>query len=527
MPTLDTISAVQVEEVFKRDDIRGIFPTELNAELVARCGQAFAAQLVRRTGSRPTVAVGHDARLSSPELAQACMRGILAGGGEPVFLGLVSTEQIYFTVGAEAERFAGGAMITASHNPPEYNGIKFVYSGARPLGTTDLDELQAYVSARLAKPACLREPTRLDELVREDVGEAYARMMLELSGWQNRPNTSETLLTVVVDAGNGVGWHAFEPIAKTLRKKGIRVLEKNGVPDGNFPTGNVPNPLLPEFVEALGKMVREEQADLGVGFDGDGDRAGFVDSEGLEITGSQILVLVGRKMCKKRTGRKLILRNICCSQLVLDKLLPLPGVKVLDTPVGHGKIKQLMRHPSLTDDVVFAGEHSGHYFYPEFFHVDSGTLTALQMITIALEMKSQSIDLTRELAQWREKYAWSGELNAVFKDLDDPQKTIGALVGEYVADAMRRVEIRLDPKLGLDRAFSSETPYNLETISSSDLKYEFRGSDNGWWFVVRPSGNEPKLRLNVEAWGANAHDRMAVHRDSLIQIIESHGGTFA
>lgn len=487
-------TTVDIRKIFKRDDIRGLYPEELNADTVFLAGRAMAERLAAVGKSNPRIVVGYDARLTSPELRLAFCHGVAAGGGEAEDLGLVSTEHVYYACGQHPERYAGGAMITASHNPAAYNGIKMVHAGAAPFSSADLNWLQQRMMELLA-PATSR-----------DLKDEFADYLVRLAGFDAWPDRDQPDFTIVAAAGHGVGGVAFQPIADRLAAKGLEVVWTDPEPDGRFPHG-VPNPLLPDFMERLGRTVVANNADLGIGFDGDADRAGFTDNTGQAIAGSFVLALAAKAKLarhpRKQGQRPLIFRNLCCSQLLVD-LYNNDDTEVMDTPVGHGKIKLLMRHDAYRDRIVVAGEHSGHFFYPEFHFVDSGMLTSLYLLMLAWEMKRRGVSLTKELTSWRQRYSWSGEVNF---NLSSPEEVLPVLLRtwkENQALATARYEVRTDPALGLDRVFLGEGDYCPAELAAPDLKMVCDRAGSGWWFVLRPSGNEPKLRLNVEAWGDDA-----------------------
>ena len=492
-----------LESIFKRDDIRGIYPKEINGDVAAVVGRALVKQLRKQFPGSITVVVGHDCRMGSVEVAQGLMRGIQEERGRIIDLGLVSTEHVYFACGEHADDCTAGAMVTASHNPKEYNGIKFLYSGCLPFTAEDLKELRLQSEREL-----VRRKFAIDF-------DEYAEKMIALAGFERRAKGKKTPFRLVVLAGNGMGGLGFEPIAKRLEEKGLETEILDGEPDGTFPQG-VPNPLLPEFIKRLSKEVTARKADLGVVFDGDADRAGFVDASGNEIIPSQTLALIAQR---KVAGKKkvIVMRNLCCSQLIRDIFAEDESVEVVDTPVGHGRIKQLMRSDAFKSRAVFAGEHSGHFFYPEFHYVDSGVLTALNMLAIAWKAKEEGKSLEEILAPWRENYVWSGERNFTMADQEAVQKALQAVWKKYRQDGVVRYGVRQDDEIGAQRVFVCEDDYNAETLAAPDLKMVCDNRTSGWWFVLRPSGNEPKLRLNVEAWGAGAAKKCA----SLTKEIEA------
>lgn len=514
MTTPRQLSTQDIAAIFKRDDIRGLWPDQFNAETAFLAGQAMAARLALRH-SAPRIAVGHDARTGSFELMLSFCRGLAAGGASACRLGLVSSEQVYFVCGKYQQEFQGGAMITASHNPKQYNGVKFIHAGAAPFDADDLAFMLNFMQSHLALPEAM------------DSSQDFADHILGLV--KMPADTALPPMTIVVAAGNGVGGEAFRPIAERLSALKIHTVFLDAEPDGNFPNG-VPNPLLPDYMRRLGNAVREHHADIGIGFDGDGDRAGFVDHLGQEIIPSHVLALValhkvqaaGADNRDSGAVRPMIFRNLCCSQLLPD-LFPAAGpVELLDTPVGHGKVKLLMRHEQFRDRVLFAGEHSGHYFYPEFFYVDSGMLTSMLLLSQARRLKAAGRSLADELQPWRSHYCWSGEINFTLPRRELINHTLSSICREQQNANTSRYEIRVDDALGLQRVFKANGAYRPDDLPATDLKLSCNAPDgrSGYWFVLRSSGNEPALRLNVEAWGDDATAQCARIRDAITAGIQ-------
>ncbi|MBR4675351.1 MAG: hypothetical protein IKP00_12865 [Victivallales bacterium] len=494
----------------KRDDIRGLYPTQLNSKVAEALGQAVVERLITLGEASPCIAIGHDCRHGNTEIAQGLMLGIVKAGGRYKDLGLVSTEHVYYVCGQMADEFAAGAMVTASHNPKEYNGVKFIHRHCIPFGQEDL----AYLGKRADELLATQQVT-MDF-------DAYAEHLLAFSGLNKRPDSNKPLFKVVVLAGNGMGGVAFAPLAALLERKGLQTIILEGEPNGDFPQG-VPNPLLPDFMQRLSRLTLKNKADLGIGFDGDADRAGFVDSTGKEIIPSQVLALIAQAKLKRYSIRRqnvvvtpaVIMRNLCCSHLLKTLFGDRSDVTLVDTPVGHGRIKQLMRSPKYKEATLFAGEHSGHYFYPEFSYVDSGVLTSLNMISLAWELREQGEKLADLLAGWRKEYVWSGEIN-----YNLPSKKAISQVLRAAANAFpgaQRYECRVDTECSAQRVFEAQGEYRPEELPAPDLKLVQDDGESGWWFVLRPSGNEPKLRLNVEAWGKNA----SIDCQKMVQTVDA------
>jgi phosphomannomutase len=511
MSTPVNISAIELEKIFKRDDIRGIWPDVLNSEIAYLLGELLFELLSSRGFSSPLLAIGHDARSGSYDLSLALQRGFCKAGGKIQFLGLISSEQLYYTCGRYPEKFAAGAMITASHNPKDYNGMKFVHSGAIPFNKEDLDFLKNTLLQRVKAPAVT------------ETGQEFAQHLLQLTAFTKQPNCNKPL-KIVIAAGNGVGALAFKPLAEKLSKNNCEFTYLDPEPDGNFPN-DVPDPLQAKQIKRLGEEVIKQNADLGIIFDGDADRAGFVDHKGQEIIPSQVLAIIAqRKLRNNKNEKPLLMRNICCSELLKHLVDDCKGkVELLDTPVGHGQIKLLMRSPKYKDRVVFAGEHSGHYFYPEFYYVDSAFLSSLYLIAESKELKAKEKNIAQALQDWREKYKWSGEINYLLPERNDVYAVMKEIEEEFAKlPNTTRQGIMLDEKIGLFRAAKIEGEYNPEKMPYPDLKIHCQiNKQSGWWLVIRPSGNENKLRLNFEQWNLDEESTKKI-KTKINEIIKKY-----
>lgn len=510
----------RIAAAFKRDDIRGVYGPQFNTWVSEEVGVAYAELLRREFGvAMPRVAVGRDARQGSIDLLLAFCRGVERAGGRAWRLGLVSSEVCYYAAGSRAD-LDGAAMVTASHNPGEYNGVKMVKRQAVPLSGNELAVLREAVLAR-PKPVL---PETLD--LRED----FACTMLELAGFAGSVDLGlREPLRVYVEAGNGVGGETFFPIASRLEATGqFRFDWGHREPNGGFPNG-VPNPLMEKYVKSMGRRVRALGADLGVGFDGDADRAGFVDGNGEGITCSQVLALLAPGLVAARgLPDPVVMVNLCCSELLHEVFPAGCGVELVPTPVGHAKIKELMRSAEYRQRVVFAGEHSGHYFYPEFHYVDSGNLTTLHMLKVAARLKANGENLASRLDGWRQRYVWSGEINFLLPNSQAVPEALDDLATLY-AQKGERSGVHIEAETGFWRVYRAQPgeTYSAAMAWPQDLKFRFpvAGGKSGWWFVVRPSGNEPKLRLNVEGWGPDAEALMRAGRNRIARILGQHGGS--
>jgi phosphomannomutase len=440
--------------IFKAYDVRGIYPGELNEMIAYEIGLALAGYL----GKGPVV-VGRDMRLSSPPLAQAVRRGI-ADGGAPVWdIGLCSTDMVTYVTGAHGA--AGGVMVTASHNPSEWNGFKFCREAGIPLsGKVGLDVMQARIAVgalrKAASPAPIEERCFRDDYVR------HLLSFIDVS--RLRP------LKVVVDAGNGMAGLMVPAVAKHLP---IQVIPLYFDLDGRFPN-HPANPIDEENQADCRRRVRAEGADLGILFDGDADRVFLVDETGEGISGTLFTALVARQMLRRHPGAT-ILYNAICGRIVPATIQEYGG-RGMRTEVGHSLIKARMRQ----ENALFAGEHSGHYFFRDNYYADSGLMAALQVLELISE---DGRPPSRILSEYRTHFA-SGEINS---RVTDAQATIDAL----------------------ERRYRDGAPSRLDGLS---VEYPT------WWFNVRPSNTEPLLRLNVEA---ETRAEMEAKRDEILAFIRS------
>ncbi len=442
---------MQLDKIFKAYDVRGLYPSEIDEEAAHAIGGAFA----RFTGGE-AVLVGRDMRVSSGPLAASFIRGVIETGVDAVDLGLTSTDMVYFASGV---RRLPGAMFTASHNPPQYNGIKFCRSGAAPVGQdTGLADIRA--GAELgAGPANARgSVTELDLL------EDFATHLLGLVD-----TAALQPFTVAVDAANGMGGKIVPAVFDRLP---FRVVPLYFDLDGTFPN-HPADPIQAENLADLQRAVVDEKADIGLAYDGDADRVFLVDENAEPVSGSLTTALVARRILERHAGSTVV-HNVICSRVV-PEVIAEGGGKAVPSRVGHSFIKQLMAET----DAVFAGEHSGHYYFKDNFRADSGILAALYVLeTMSLERKTLS-----ELLAPLRKYSASGEINVT---VDDQQAVI-------------------------DRIAAAYSDGRQNTMDGLTVDYD------DWWFNVRPSNTEPLLRLNVEASGARL---MESKRDELVRMIE-------
>lgn len=442
-----------LDRIFKAYDVRGVVPDDLDADLVRRIGGAFAEWT-----KAPAIVVGRDCRISSPELAAAIAQGAIARGVDVIDLGLASTDLLYFAAG---KLDMPGIMLTASHNPKQYNGLKFCLSGARPVGEeTGLREIRGMVErpelAPVAVPGSIEQRSLLDAYVEHVLSFTDVAAM--------RP------LVVVADTANGMGGLVVPAVMERLP---VTLFHLYPELDGTFPN-HPADPIDPANQEDLRAAVREHHADVGLAFDGDADRVFLVDELAEDVSGSLLTALVAVAMLGREPGAKIV-HNLICSWTVPEVIREHGGVPIR-TRVGHSFIKQVMADTG----AIFGGEHSGHYYFRDNYRADSGLIAAV----VALgELSKANVGLSTMLAPFR-RYADSGEINST---VPDQQAKLAELATDY-ADG------RQDHLDGL-------------TVEFTD-----------WWCNVRASNTEPLLRLNVEA---RTPEQLATKTAELLAIIRS------
>jgi phosphomannomutase len=444
-------------KVFKAYDVRGIYPAELDEEGALAIARAYVEQFEPQQ-----IAVGRDMRLSSPTIAKAVIEGASAGGADVVDVGMVGTEMLYFAVGELG--VDGGIMVTASHNPKEYTGMKIVRRGALPVGGDSglldvRDRALGYVEGQTG------DKSKRGEVREVDIWPAYVERVLSFIDVE-----ALAPLRVVIDAANGMAGAMLPPVLDRLPIEAVRYFFE---PDGTFPN-HEPNPLLPENREFIVGKTLEEHADLGVAFDGDADRCFFVDDTGEFVPGDFAAALLAEAVLEKEPGAKVIY-DVRASWAVPETIERAGGVPLVSR-VGHAFIKERMRK----EDAAFAGEVSGHYYFRDFTQADSGVVPFLLM----LERISKSGSKLSELLQpYRERYFITGELNTP------------------VADVALKLQ-ELKERFGTEGAVS-----HLDGVSVTA---------DDWHFNVRPSNTEPLLRLNLEA---RSRELMEQKRDEVLAVI--------
>jgi len=452
-----------LDVVFKAYDVRGVVPDQLDADLVRDVGAAFAivSKAAVRDGGAGTIVIAHDMRDSGPGLADAFAAGVTSQGVDAVQLGLASTDGLYYATGILS---LPGAMLTASHNPAEYNGIKMALPGARPVGVeTGLADIRRLIETGI--PVYDGEPGVVTsrDMLRDYA--AYMRQLVDLDGI--RP------LKVVVDAGNGMGGYTTPAVLGDIAELDIVPLFFEL--DGSFPNHEA-NPIEPENLRDLQAAVIAAKADIGIAFDGDADRAFIVDENGRAVSPSTITALVAVGLLKRYPGSTII-HNLITSKAVPEIVIENGGTPVR-TRVGHSFIKQTMAETN----AVFGGEHSGHFYFRDFWRADSGMLAALYVLA-ALGHAPRDVTLSTLLLPF-ERYPASGEINS---RVADTGATLQAIKAAYA-----------------DRDVTTDELDGLTVTGAT------------WWFNVRPSNTEPLLRLNAEANDQATLDEV---RDEVLAII--------
>ncbi len=458
-PPASTLNAENINAIFKAYDVRGIVPDQIDDELARATGRAYAAVI-----GAPEVVVGYDMRPSSPDMARSFAEGVAEMGPNVTLIGLASTDQLYF---ASGHLEMAGAMFTASHNPAQYNGIKMCRTKATPIGMeTGLAEIRDLViSGEVGEPATT--PGTISET---DVLAGYADHLLSLAPISGRR------LKVVVDAGNGMAGHTAPAVFERVGTDQVEVVEMFYELDGTFPNHEA-NPIEAKNLVDLQQRVLTEKADIGLAFDGDADRCFLVDELGRAVSPSTLTALIAERELAKEPGSAIIY-NLITSRAVPELVEELGG-KPVRTRVGHSYIKSMMAET----EAIFGGEHSGHFYFRDFWRADSGMLAALHALA-ALAGTDQS--LSELLAQY-ERYPLSGEINST---VEDQAGVIDALEAEYAGGE----GVTTDRMDGL-------------SVQHAD-----------WAFNVRPSNTEPLLRLNVEGKDEATMGRI---RDEILGKIRS------
>lgn len=454
--------------IFKAYDIRGIYGEQIDGELAERIGRAFARVLAGLSGKRTTeleVGLGHDMRLTAPELSLRYREGLLAEGARVLDIGQVGTEMLYYLVGSRG--LDGGLMCTASHNPKAYTGAKLVREGAIALsGDSGIQDIRREIEAGLPSQGAKRgQPQELD------IYEEFQRAALQFIDQSAiRP------LKVVLDGGNGMAGPMVGPL---LHSFGLELTEIYWAPDGSFPD-HEPNPLLPENRRFIIEQVQDTGADLGIAWDGDADRCFFIDEQGQFVDGDFLTALLAQCLLAKRPDgapQETILYDVRASWAVPDIVRAAGGVPEVNR-VGHAFFKTRMQN----EGSLFGGEVSGHYYFRDFYCADSGTIPALLILE---HLSKTGRSMSQLLAPLRERYFISGEINS---EVADQQAKMREIAARY-SDARQ------------------------STLDGISIEYE------DWHFNVRPSNTEPLLRLCLES--LRSRQDMERRRDEVLELIRS------
>ena len=441
--------------IFKSYDVRGIVDTQITADVAYRIGRAFVQVLGRKN-----ICIGRDMRPSGTELLEALARGATEAGADVTRIGLISTDALYFAVGHYG--FDGGVMITASHNPAQYNGFKFCREEAQAISLdTGLGDIRDLALSAEFKPAA-KTGTISDKAILDDFGKWCVSFIRDPK--KIRP------YTIAIDAGNGMAGETVPYVFKYLPQ--VTVVPLFFDLDGTFPN-HPASPIEDENKLDLRKAVLDNHCDLGVAFDGDADRMFLVDEEGGFPDGSIVTAAVGVATLKTYPGSK-ILYNLICSRSVPEAVIKAGGTPVR-SQVGHSLIKPEMR----SEDIPFGGEHSGHFYFRKNWFADSGMIALMQCLDLFSETDEK---ITTAIAPFNQRFR-SGEINTTVSDADAKIAAIKA----HFSDA------KIDELDGV-------------TVEYSD-----------WWLNVRKSNTEPLLRLNVEG---DTRAAMEQHRDEALALIK-------
>jgi phosphomannomutase len=457
------ITLARLQTLIKAYDVRGIVPQEFDENISNLIGQAFVVALKLRKidGGCGQVVIAHDMRPSGPLLVESFARGVMDQGVDVLHMGLASTDGLYFATGLLN---IAGAMFTASHNPAEYNGIKLAKPDAAPVGQdSGLKEITALVLNGIPefKGEKGKETSR-------DLNSEYVKYLHSLVDLK-----SARKLKVVIDAGNGMGGFS---VPKVFNDSNFEIVPMYFELDGTFPNHEA-NPIEPANLVDLQKKVLAEKADIGIAFDGDADRAFFIDEQGQIITPSAITALIAKRELKRELGSTII-HNLITSRSVAE-VVKENGGKAIKTRVGHSFIKQVMKDTN----AIFGGEHSGHFYFRDFWFADSGMLAALHVLA-ALGETSSDTSFSSLIKEF-DRYVASGEINTRVNDV--------AATSQKVKEHFAAIEgVQIDDLDGL--TFASDT----------------------WWVNIRPSNTEPLLRLNAEARERATMEKV---RDEALAII--------
>lgn len=450
-------------EIFKAYDVRGIYPRDMDADVARLLGRAFARVLGRLGGKHTSelrVGLGRDMRLTAPEMAAGLREGLVAEGTRVIDAGMVGTEMLYYLVGSR--ELDGGAMVTASHNPKSWTGVKLVREGALALsGDAGIGEVRAEIEAKMP------EAPGGGSVEEVDIYSEFHRHVLSFIDPRQ-----VTRHKVVADGGNGMAGPMAGP---PLERLDLDLVTTHWKPNGEFPD-HEPNPLLPENRRFIVEKVLEEGADLGIAWDGDADRCFFIDGSGEFVAGDFLCALLAASVLRKEPGAGIVY-DVRASRAVPDTVREHGGTPHVNR-VGHAFFKLAMREHR----AAFGGEVSGHYYFRDFYCADSGTIPALLVLElISVEGKK----LSEMVGDYRERYFISGEINS---EVADQEGKIEEIAARYSDGALSRLD-----------GVSVDYP--------------------DWHFNVRPSNTEPLVRLNLESLVSPEH--MEERRDEVLRLIRS------
>lgn len=451
---------------FKAYDIRGRVPDELNTDIAYRIGRGFAAFLNLESAGAKKVVVGHDIRLTSPELTDALVEGLTDSGADVLHIGMCGTEEVYFaTFDQEANGVDGGICVTASHNPMDYNGLKLVRKGSKPIsGDTGLLDIKAMVEAN--------EFPAIDKKGSVTYYNSRPRYIEHLLGYVDQSVLKP--LKIVANAGNGGAGIAIDALEPHLPFEFIKI---NHQPDGSFPNG-IPNPILTENRGPTIEAVKSNGADFGIAWDGDFDRCFFFDESGDFIEGYYLVGLLAEAFLVKNKGAKVVHdpRLIWNTQAIANRL----GGIAVQSKTGHAFIKERMR----SEDAVYGGEMSAHHYFKDFAYCDSGMIPWL-LVSELLCRKNKSLSTLVE--ECIAEFPCSGEIN---RKIADPKAAIALAEKKYSKNAV-----------------------SVEHVDGLSIAYD------DWRFNLRMSNTEPVVRLNVETKGDIS--LMEAKRDELLALLDS------
>ena len=448
-----------LDEIFKAYDVRGIYNQNLTEQIAYKIGRAFVHFLKPKD-----VIVGTDMRVSSPKLSKAFMEGVAEQGANAIFIGQVCTDATYFASGFLKKP---AVMFTASHNPRQWNGMKFSKESAIPINQdTGLNKIKSIIESKSYEKAKIKKPGKI---IKKDILKTYA---IHVKKFINAKKLKS--LRIAVDAGNGMAGKMIPFVYKRLP---IRIIPLYFRLDGSFPN-HPANPSKTENLVDIQKAVKKKKCDFGMAFDGDADRIFFVDEKGDVVNSSLISSLIAKNILTKNRNEKMIY-NAVCGRIVLETIKKYGGKPIIER-VGHSFIKETMRKTK----AIFACEHSAHYYYRDNYRADSGIITSL----IVAEIVSKENKPLSQLLEEFKKYSTMEETSVEVKDKIAKMNEIEAV-------------------------YKRQNPKNVVKIDGITIEF------GKWWFNVRPSNTEPLLRLNLEA---NSKELMEDKKEELLKILKGY-----